>query len=256
MTTYMKRLTQLMIAFLLIAAMSKVACADGVQVAVAANFTAPMQQIAIEFEKDTGHHALLSFGSTGQFYAQIKNGAPFQVFLAADEKTPAKLDGEGMTVPGSRFTYAVGSLVLWSTNPDLVDPKGAVLEKGTFEHLAMANAQLAPYGAAAVETMERLGLAGKLRPKIVQGENIAQTYQFVASGSAELGFVALSQVMRNGKISSGSAWIVPAGMHAPLRQNAVILANGKNSAAAIALMQYLKSPKARAVIKSYGYETE
>jgi molybdate transport system substrate-binding protein len=244
------------LAALLFTLASGLAAADEVQVAVAANFTAPMQKIAADFEKDTGHKASLAFGSSGKFYAQIKNGAPFQVFLSADDEKPAKLEQEGMTVPGSRFTYAIGTLVLWSAKPDLVDAKGAVLEKGGFEHLAIANPKLAPYGTAAMETLAKLGLTDKLQSKIVQGENIAQTYQFAATGNAELGFVALSQVMKDGKISSGSAWIVPAGMHAPIRQDAVILANGKGNAAAEALMKYLKSAKATAIIKSYGYEVE
>ncbi len=244
------------LAALLFTVASSLASADEVQVAVAANFTAPMQKIAADFEKDTGHKAVLAFGATGKFYAQIKNGAPFQILLAADDETPAKLDKEGMTVLGSRFTYAIGTLVLWSAKPDFVDAKGAVLEKGNFEHLAIANPKLAPYGASAMETMTRMGVADKLAPKIVQGENIAQTYQFAASGNAEMAFVALSQVMKDGKIGSGSAWIVPAKMHAPIRQDAVILATGKDSAAAAALMKYLKNPKALAVIKSYGYEVE
>lgn len=249
----MKRILSLLLPILFGAANAQ---ADEVQVAVAANFTAPMKIIAADFEKDTGHKANLAFGSSGKFYAQIKNGAPFQVFLSADDEKPAKLETEGMTVSGSRFTYAIGTLVLWSAKPDLVDSKGAVLGKGTFDHLAIANPKLAPYGAAAMETLAKLGLADKLAGKIVQGENIAQTYQFAASGNADLGFVALSQVMKDGKVGSGSAWIVPASMHAPIKQDAVILANGKGNAAAVALMKYLKSAKAVAVIKSYGYEVE
>jgi molybdate transport system substrate-binding protein len=244
------------LAALAFALISGFANADEVQVAVAANFTAPMRAIAADFEKDTGHKALLAFGSTGQFYSQIKNGAPFQILLSADDETPAKLDKEGMTVPGSQFTYAIGSLVLWSAKPYFVDRKGTVLKKGNFEHIAIANPKLAPYGAAAMETLTKMGLIDKLQAKFVQGENIAQTYQFAASGNAELGFVALSQVMKNGKIGAGSGWIVPATMHAPIRQDAVILANGKDNAAAEALMKYLKSAKALAVIKSYGYEVE
>lgn len=230
--------------------------ADEVSVAVAANFTAPMKTIAAGFEKDTGHKAVLAFGSTGKFYAQIKNGAPFQILLAADDETPAKLEKEGATVAGSRFTYAIGSLVLWSSRPGFVDDKGAVLAKGDFEHLALANPKLAPYGVAAMETIAKLGLADKLQAKIVQGENIGQTYQFAATGNAELGFVALSQVMKDGKIGGGSAWIVPAAMHAPIRQDAVILANGKGNAAAVALMKYLRNAKTTALIKSYGYAVE
>jgi molybdate transport system substrate-binding protein len=227
--------------------------ADEVQVAVAANFTAPMQKIASEFARDTGHTARLAFGSTGKFYAQIKNGAPFQLLLAADDATPVKLEKEGLTVPGSRFSYAVGTLVLWSAKPGLVDPKGAVLSTGGFARLAVANPKLAPYGAAAMETLAKLGLADKLAAKIVQGENIGQAYQFTATGNAELGFVALSQVMKDGKIGSGSAWVVPASLHAPIRQDAVLLAAGKGDAAAVALMNYLKGAKAVAIIQSYGY---
>ncbi|BCB26010.1 molybdate ABC transporter substrate-binding protein [Sulfurimicrobium lacus] len=232
------------------------ALADEVQVAVAANFTAPMKAIAAEFEKDTGHKAQLAFGSTGKFYAQIKNGAPFQVLLAADDETPAKMEKEGMAVAGSRFTYAIGTLVLWSAKPGFVDDKGAVLAKGEFAHLALATPKLAPYGAAAMETLTKMGLVDKLQAKIVQGENIGQTYQFAATGNAELAFVALSQVIKDGKIGAGSAWIVPQSMHAPIRQDAVILASGKGNAAAEALMKYLRSAKATAVIKSYGYAVE
>ncbi|MDD5366046.1 MAG: molybdate ABC transporter substrate-binding protein [Gallionellaceae bacterium] len=227
--------------------------ADEIQVAVAANFTAPMKAIAAEFEKDTGHKASLAFGASGKFYAQIKNGAPFQVFLSADDEKPAKLEQEGLAVPGSRFTYAIGTLVLWSAKPGFVDAKGEVLKKGNFEHLALASPKLAPYGAAAVEVMDKLGLTASLQPKFVQGENIAQTQQFIVTGNAELGFVALSQVMKDGKVSEGSAWVVPANLHTPIRQDAVILANGKGNAAAEALMKYLKSAKAAAIIKSYGY---
>lgn len=228
--------------------------AGEVQVAVAANFTAPMKQIAEGFEKATGHKTLLSFGATGKFYAQITNGAPFQVFLAADSATPARLEKEGLAVQGSRFTYATGKLVLWSAKDDLVDAQGDVLKKGGFKHLAIAAPKLAPYGAAAVETMTKMGLADTLAPLLVQGESIGQTYSFVASGNADLGFVALSQVYENGKIKSGSAWIVPAGMHSPILQDVVLLSQAKDNAAAIALMQYLKTDAAKAVISSYGYQ--
>ncbi|ODU50672.1 MAG: molybdate ABC transporter substrate-binding protein [Thiobacillus sp. SCN 63-374] len=241
-------------AFLLCALVSSGAFAEEVQVAVAANFTAPMNRIADEFAKDTGHQAKLAFGSTGKFYAQIKNGAPFQIFLSADNETPAKLEQEGMTVAGSRFTYAVGTLVLWSAKADFVDARGDVLKKGQFNKLSIANPKLAPYGKAAVEVMTGMGLLDTLAPRFVQGENIAQTYQFVMTGNADLGFVALSQVMKDGKIGSGSAWIVPGTLHSPIRQDAVILSSGKDNAAAEALMTYLKGDKARAIIKSYGYE--
>ena len=227
--------------------------AADVSVAVAANFTAPMQKIAAAFEQDTGHKAVLSFGSTGKFYAQIKNGAPFQILLAADQETPAKLEQEGYVLPGSRFTYATGRLVLWSKQPDWIDDQGAVLRKGRFDKLAVADPKLAPYGAAAAEVLDKLGLRTALQGKLVQGENIGTTYQFVASGNAALGFVALSQIMVDGKISEGSAWQVPATLHAPIRQDAVGLNVGKDNPAVPALLAYLKSDKARAIIKSFGY---
>lgn len=230
------------------------ALAAEVQVAVAANFTAPMKQIAAEFEKDTGHKALLAFGSTGKLYAQISNGAPFEVLLAADDATPARLEKELLTAPGTGFTYAIGKLALWSAKEGYVDGQGDVLKKGDFKHLALANPKTAPYGAAAIETMKQLGVLSSIQPRFVQGENIAQAHQFVATGNAELGFVALSQVFKDGKVTSGSAWIVPAKLYTPIRQDAVILAKGRSKPAAVALMDYLKSDKARAIIKSYGYE--
>ena len=233
---------------------STIAAADEVQVAVAANFTAPMQVIAADFEKATGHKAVLSFGSTGKFYAQITNGAPFDIFLAADAATPMKLEQENRIVTGSRFTYAIGKLALWSAKPDLVDAGGAVLAKGRFNHLAIAAPKLAPYGAAAIETMTSLGLLSALQPKLVQGESIGQAYSFVATGNAELGFVALSQIYAGGKIKSGSAWIVPAKLYQPIRQDAVILKRGKDNRAAAALTDYLKSAPAQAVMRAFGYD--
>jgi molybdate transport system substrate-binding protein len=227
--------------------------AGEVNVAVAANFTAPMNVIAESFEKDTGHKAKLAFGSTGRFYAQIKNGAPFQLLLAADDETPAKLVEEGAAESASRFTYAVGSLVLWSSKADFVDAKGEVLRRGHFGKLALANPKTAPYGRAAVETLTRLGLMVAVEPKFVQGENIAQTYQFVSTGNADLGFVALSQVIKDGKVLEGSAWLVPAELHAPIRQDAVLLISGRGNPAAQALLDYLKGDKAKAVIRSFGY---
>jgi molybdate transport system substrate-binding protein len=227
--------------------------ADEVQVAVAANFTAPMQKIAAEFEKDTGHKAKLAFGATGKFYAQIVNGAPFEVLLAADDETPARLESEHRTVPGTRFTYATGKLALWSAKDGYVDGQGRILRTGDYAHLAIANPKTAPYGAAAIETLTKLNLAERVQGKLVQGENIGQTYQFVSTGNAPLGFVALSQVYRDGKFTSGSGWIVPANLHGPIRQDAVILARGSANPAAKALEAYLKSDKARGIIRSYGY---
>ena len=224
-----------------------------VGVAVASNFMAPMQKIAQAFEQDTGHKAILAFGATGSFYAQIKHGAPFQVLLAADALTPLKLESEGLGVAGSRFTYAVGKLVLWSRQPGLVDDKGAILRSGRFERMALANPKLAPYGAAAVEVMRQMGVFKDIQPKLVQGENIAQTYQFIASGNAQLGFVALSQVMADGKLTQGSGWPVPPGLHAPILQDAILLTPGRNNPAAKALLGYLQGEKARAIIRASGY---
>ncbi len=238
----------------LAASAASAANAAEVQVAVAANFTAPMQQIAADFEKDTGHKAQLIFGSTGKFYAQIKNAAPFEVLLAADDETPAKLIKEGGAVAGSQFTYAVGKLVLWSAKPGLVDDKGAVLRKPEIAHVSYANPKLAPYGAAAVEALKALGVFDAVQPKLVQAETITQAFQFVVSGNAEIGFVALSQVYKDGKIGEGSAWIVPANLYSQIRQDAVILDKGKSNAAATELVKYLKLDKAKAVIRSYGYD--
>lgn len=228
--------------------------ADEVQVAVAANFTAPIQAIAADFEKDTGHKLVAAYGATGQFYTQIKNGAPFEVFLAADDTTPAKLENEGDTVKGSRFTYAIGTLALWSARDGYVDDQGQVLKNNGFQHLSIANPKAAPYGLAATQVLDKLGLAAEVKGKIVEGQNITQAYQFVSTGNAELGFVALSQVYKDGKLTSGSAWIVPAELHDPIKQDAVILSKGRDNPAAKALMDYLKGPKATAIIQAYGYQ--
>ncbi|MBA6135016.1 molybdate ABC transporter substrate-binding protein [Pseudomonas sp. CAH-1] len=230
------------------------AWADEVQVAVAANFTAPIQAIAKDFEHDTGHTLVAAYGATGQFYAQIKNGAPFEVFLAADDTTPKKLEEEKQIVPGSRFTYAIGTLALWSAKEGYVDAKGEVLKQNAFSHLAIANPKAAPYGLAATQVLDKLQLTAATKGKIVEGQNITQAFQFVSTGNAELGFVALSQIFKDGKVTQGSAWIVPANLHDPIRQDAVLLDKGKDNAAAKALIEYLKGPKAAALIKSYGYK--
>ena len=237
-------------------AFTTLARADVVQVAVAANFTAPARALAEVFARTTGHEAKLSFGATGAFYTQIKNGAPFDVLLAADNERPARLEKEGDTVPGSRFTYATGQLVLWSAKPGLVDDEGAVLKHGQFGKIAIANPKNAPYGAAAVEAMEKLGLAATLQPKLVTGESIGQTYNFIATGNAELGFVALAQVLEGGKLKSGSMWVVPAQYHAPIIQDAVILNRAASNPAAKAWMELLKTPQSKALIRSYGYEAQ
>ncbi|GAB0076054.1 molybdate ABC transporter substrate-binding protein [Pseudomonas syringae group genomosp. 3] len=230
------------------------ASADEVQVAVAANFTAPIQAIATDFEKDTGHKLVAAFGATGQFYTQIKNGAPFEVFLSADDTTPAKLEQEGDTVKGSRFTYAIGTLALWSAKEGYVDSKGEVLKANQYQHLSIANPKAAPYGLAATQVLSKLGLTDTTKAKIVEGQSITQAYQFVSTGNAQLGFVALSQIYKDGKLTSGSAWIVPDSLHDPIKQDAVILTKGKDNVAAKALVEYLKGPKAAAIIKSFGYQ--
>lgn len=242
----------LMLHLLLLA--SGVARAGQVQVAVAANFLGPMQRIATEFEKDSGHRVTLALGSTGKFYAQIANGAPFDLLLSADDETPARLERENRSVPGTRFTYAIGKLVLWSPQEDLIVDGPRFLRSGEFRHLAIANPKTAPYGAAAVETMKKLGVHDALQRRFVQGENIAQTLQFVSTGNAQLGFVALSQVIRDGRIASGSGWLVPSEMHAPIRQDAVLLPRASDNSAARALVDYLKNPKSREIIRSFGYE--
>lgn len=246
----MKRLASLCA----ILAISGAAQAGEVQVAVAANFAGPMEKLAAQFERDSGHKAIVATGATGKFYAQIRNGAPFEVLLAADDETPARLETEGHAVAGSRFTYAVGRLVLWSAREGVVDAGGNVLKSGSYRHLAIANPKTAPYGAAAVATLQKLGLYASVQPRLVQGENIAQAWQFASTGNAELGFVAQSQVWRDGKFTSGSGWIVPAAMHDPIRQDAALLAKGRNNPAAQALLQFLRTDAAKAIIRSYGYE--
>ena len=231
-----------------------VTMAGEVSVAVASNFTAPMKAIVQAFERDTGHRAILSFGATGQFYAQIKNGAPFAVLLAADDETPARLEREGVAVPGNRFTYATGKILLWSKKADLVDTNGEILKTGKFDKLALANPKLAPYGAAAMQVLEKLNLTKQLGPKLVEASNIGQTFQFVSSGNAALGFVALSQVFENGKLKEGSGWVVPSNLYSPIKQDAVLLTTGKANVAAQALLQYLRSDKAKAIIVSFGYD--
>ena len=231
-----------------------VTMAGEVSVAVASNFTAPMKIIAQAFERDSGHKVILSFGATGQFYAQIKNGAPFAVLLAADDETPARLEREGVAVPGTRFTYATGKVVLWSRKADLVDAKGDILKTGKFDKLALANPKLAPYGAAAMQVLETMNLTKQLGPKLVEASNIGQTFQFVSSGNAALGFVALSQVFENGKLKEGSGWVVPSNLYSPIKQDAVLLTSGKANVAAQALLQYLRSDKAKAIIASFGYD--
>jgi len=228
--------------------------ASQVLVAVAANFAPPMKIIAADFEKATGHRVVASYGSTGALFAQIKSGAPFEVFLSADSETPARLDNEGDAVAGSRFTYAIGKLVLWSRQPGAVDEAGAVLRRNEFNRLALANPKLAPYGAAAVEALKSLGMYEAVKPKFVTATNITQSLQFVKSGNAELGFIALSQVWENGRFTEGSGWIVPQSLYSTIHQDAVLLNRGRDNPAAVALLNYLRSERARAVIRNFGYD--
>jgi molybdate transport system substrate-binding protein len=226
--------------------------AADVNVAVAANFTEPAKQIAQAFERRTGHKAILSFGATGQFYTQITQGAPFQLFLSADQAIPKKLAGEGLAVPDTLFTYAIGKLVLFSREADFVKDE-QTLRDARFNKIALANPTTAPYGAAAIEVMKALGVHDNLAPKIVQGNNIAQTFQFVDTGNAELGFVALSQVVER---QGGSRWIVPARLYNPIRQDAVVLKTGAGNEAARAFIAFLKGPEAASVIDKFGYAAE
>jgi len=249
------RLPALFATLILALASAVTAHAAEVNVAVAANFTEPAKALAAILEETTGHTAHLSFGASGMFYTQIKNGAPFDVFLSADDARPARLEQEGDTVPGTRFTYATGQLVLWSAKPGFVDDQGAVLKDGHFDKIAIANPKNAPYGAAAVETMDKLGLQAALQPKLVTGESIGQAYSFIATGNAELGFVALSQVLQAGKLKSGSMWIVPASLHTPIVQDAVMLKRAQDNPAAKAWLDLLRSPRGKELIRSYGYGT-
>ncbi|HEX5363425.1 MAG TPA: molybdate ABC transporter substrate-binding protein [Gallionella sp.] len=227
--------------------------AGEVRVAVASNFAAPMERIVASFQAESGHRVSVSTGSTGKFYAQIKNGAPFDVFVAADSATPQRLEEDGVTVRGSRFVYALGKLALWSAQPGVVDAKGAVLRSG-YNKLAIAEPKLAPYGMAAKETLEKLGLWNGVQARLVRGENITQTYQFVASGNAELGLVALSQITREGKITAGSSWVVPPHLYRPIQQSAVQLSAAKDPLAAKAFLDFMRGKQAAAVMRSFGYE--
>lgn len=222
------------------------------RVAVAANFAAPVAELAERFQAQTGQAVSIVSGSTGKHYAQIVNGAPFDVFLAADRVRPEALEDSAIAVAGSRFTYALGRLVLWSPDPEVVSSGGEVLSSGRFGRLAMANPRLAPYGRAAGELLALRGLTGRLAGRIVQGENIAQAFQFVATGNAELGFVALSQLRSAPAGLEGSHWLVPTELHEPIEQQAVLLVD---SPAARRFLDFVASESGRALIRSYGYET-
>lgn len=248
------KICQISIASLMVLLMAAPISADTVQIAVAANFAGVLDQLAIPFNQRTGHTIVASSAATGKLYAQIKNGAPFELLLAADASTPEKLEQEGAAVPKSRFTYAIGKLVLWSPRDGLVDGKGDVLKQGSFAHLAIANPKVAPYGVAAIEVLKKLDALDHLQPKIIQGENIAQTYQFIASGNAELGFVALSQVQKDVRSGHGSVWMVPEDAYQPIVQDAVVLKAGQDKTAVEAFIRFLKSSEARQLIQSSGFD--
>lgn len=236
------------------AASAAVAHAAEARIAVAANFAEPIKAVAAVLEKTTGHTLMISTGASGAFYTQIRNGAPFDVFLSADNERPAMLEKDGLAHPGTRFTYATGKLVLWSAKAGRVDPNGAVLKAADLGKVAYANPRTAPYGAAAVQVLEKLGLKDAITPKLVQGESIGQAYNFVKTGNADVGFVALSQVISGGRLKEGSMWVIPQMNYDPIRQDAVLLKRGADNAAAKALLQLLQSPKGRDLIRSYGYD--
>jgi molybdate transport system substrate-binding protein len=226
------------------------AFAADVSAAVAANFTKPAEEIGAAFTAKTGDTVIFSFGATGALYTQISQGAPFEVFFSADNKRPKQAVAEGFAVDGSVFTYAVGKVVLYSPSLDLTDG-AAVLKANAFQHLSVADPKTAPYGAAAMETLEKLGLTEALTPKIVTGENISQALQFVDTGNAELGFVALSQVIDK---PAPQVWRVPAEDYTPILQDAALLKPGEADPAAAAFLAFLKGDEARAIIEKYGYE--
>ena len=241
-------------AFVLMTLATVTVQAGEAHVAVAANFAGSAKNLGAQYERASGHKLLLSMGSTGKFYAQIKNGAPFDALLSADDETPARLEKEGLAVAGSRFSYAIGKLVLWSPISGMVDTGGAVLRSAAFKRIAIANPKLAPYGAAAREALEKLGVWSALQEKLVLGENIAQTLQFVSSGNAELGFVALSQVRHGGRAPQGSYWLVPQTYYDLIRQDAVLLTRANANPAARQFLDFLRTPSARESIRADGYD--
>lgn len=224
------------------------------QIAVAANFAEPIKAIAAVLEKTTGHSLKVTLGATGKLYAQISNGAPFDMLLAADTRTPEKIEADGLAEPASRFTYATGKLVLWSAKVGRVDAQGQVLKAPDLGKVAYAAPKVAPYGAAAVEVMDKMGLSAALTPRLVQGESISQAFSFVYTGNADVGFVAQSQVLEGGRLKSGSMWVVPQNLYSPIHQDAVVLKRGAGNEAVKALVKLLKSPNIKELIRSYGYE--
>ena len=243
-----KRLT-IVFSVMALASFAGIARAGTTNIAVAANFTDAAKEIASAFKAKSGHEAILSFGASGQIYTQIQQSAPYKVFLSADDERPKKLAEEGLAIQGSRFTYAIGKLVLWSKDQDLIKGE-ATLKANAFSRLSIANPSAAPYGAAAIEVLEALNLYGTIKTKIVMGNTIAQAFQFVETGNAEIGFVSLSQITGN---KAGSRWMVPQSLYTPIRQDAILLKNGETDDASREFISFLKGPEARAIIEKYGY---
>jgi len=239
-------------AFLALMLITMQSNAEVVRVAVAANFTDASRAIAPLFEKATGHILKISYGSTGKLYAQIEHGAPYDIFMAADTERPAKAIKTRLAVPDSQYVYAKGKLVLWSANPGLFEDGEAFLRSGRFKHLALANPKTAPYGLAAQQVMQQIGIWSDVQNKLVRGDSIAQTFQFVATENSEIGFVAYSQV-KGWKGESGSTWEIPADLYQPIDQAAVLLIKGEDNPAAHAFIDFMKSDAAHKVIKSFGY---
>ena len=249
----MRKTSRIVVSFVLVALMSLQAHAEVVTVAVASNFTAAMTAIADAYHEKTGRQVSLAFGSSGKLFAQIAHGAPFHLFFSADQSKPRALVRQGLAVGDTEFTYATGALALWSADPGRIDDQGKILDTGNFEKLAFANPRLAPYGEAALEVLKARHLVDTTRSKWVQGENIAQTYQFVSSGNADIGFVALSQVMKNGRFTHGSGWVVPSSLYAPINQDAVLLKLGEQSKLARSFLAFTHSEAAHRIIRSFGY---
>lgn len=249
----LKRLTVITLVMMLMSIAS--ARAEHVLVAVAANFTDAARDIASSFERASGHTIKVSFGSTGKLFSQIDNGAPFEVFLAADSDRPRKAEKEGLAVPGTRFSYAQGKLVLWSAAPEAFEDGERYLKEASFARAAIANPKTAPYGKAAKQVMEHLGIWDKVQARLVRGESIAQTFQFTATSNAKVGFVAYSQV-KSWKSDAGSLWKIPESYYSPIAQHAVLLIKGQTNPAALAFLEFLKGPEARAIITGYGYSVE
>lgn len=242
--------------FVLISLFTQCLAAKIVNVAVAANFSHPIRSLIVEFEKTSDFQIAPSFGSSGKFYAQIKQGAPYEIFFSADQATPEALQQDGLVIETSRFTYAIGRLALWSPQPECLNNVESILKLGRFNKLAVANPKLAPYGAATLEVLEHLALVDRTRAKWVIGENIAQTYQFVFTGNADLGFVALSQLVSVNKskhVEQGSYWLIPDDMHQAIKQDVVLLHSAENSEGAKAFLDFMHTPKAQNIIQSYGY---